>query len=186
VDGKIISTNRLQQSGVDLTVNIIQKGDVPSALDFLMVLMNTAMVNAANRVIVPELQKVLSIQGPPRSAPFEAPHRDAPEDQMKNYARTGLMPLMESVGAWMCDAGGIAIGSSDKYGLYLEIGTQTMAPRPWLVPTLTRPDVMASFQEAVAEEFEKMVALLDQESISEGRIPTLSTGGTTDSVPGPT
>ena len=32
----------------------------------------------------------------------------------------------------------VGLGANAPYGLYLELGTRRMAPRPWLVATLTR------------------------------------------------
>jgi hypothetical protein len=57
----------------------------------------------------------------------------------------------------MHDDGGVAVGSDGcLYALFLEIGTQHMAPRPWLAPTLERPDVKAAFAAAFAEALARM------------------------------
>ncbi len=37
---------------------------------------------------------------------------------------------------WERDAGGYVVGTGIEYGLFLEVGTSRMAPRPWLTPSV--------------------------------------------------
>lgn len=56
------------------------------------------------------------------SAPGQAPQSDT--GTLANSAK------------WERDAQGYVVGTSIKYGLWLEVGTSKMAPRPWLMPAV--------------------------------------------------
>lgn len=143
--------------GIDVTVRLLTPDDPSAGLLVFATVLDQAMLVAANQVIVPALKATLSVEGPPVSDPFTPPHRVVP-DPDSDAAPSDSPPLIDSVGAWADPEGGVAVGSTNLYGLYLEIGTQDMAPRPWLVPTLTRSDVMNAFNAALARELERLLA----------------------------
>ena len=144
---------------VDVTIKVLTDSEPSAGLTVLGAVLDQAMLVAAERVLVPELKKTVSVEGPPPSEPFTPPHTQPPTDQSSQASPSDQPPLIDSIGAWMHPDGGIAVGSVNKYGLYLEIGTQDMAARPWLVPTLNRTDVINAFNREVRTELER---LLDQ------------------------
>ena len=154
----VLSEAAVSAGGITIKVQVRAADEVSVGLALLGKILDQAMLVAAERVLVPELKRTLSVQGPPASAPFTPPHKAAPPDGSSQAKPSPLPPLIDSVGAWAFPDGGIAVGTVNKYGLYLEIGTQDMAPRPWLVPTLTRTDVMNAFNAAVRVELERLLA----------------------------
>lgn len=155
----VLSEAQFDAGGVGLTVKVLAAEEPTFGLLVLGKVLDQAMLVAAERVLVPELKRTLSIYGPPASAPFTPPHREPPPDGASQAEPSDLPPLIDSVGAWAYPDGGIAVGSVNKYGLYLEIGTQDMAPRPWLIPTLNRTDVVAAFGSAVRDELDRLLAM---------------------------
>jgi hypothetical protein len=76
-------------------------------------------------------RKEVSVPGPPRSRPGEAPHIDTSDliqsiDYLVDFANTELIVAPQVDYAW-----------------FLEHGTQSMAPRPFILPTFIQagPDV---------------------------------------------
>lgn len=72
------------------------------------------------------IKEVISIQGPPRSAPYHAPHMDT-TDLYHNYFSDLDAAHLEA-----------RVGSDLEYSAYLERGTDRMAPRPHIEPTLNK------------------------------------------------
>ena len=109
-----------------------------SELDVIFVLSSEQV---ACDIMVPALQETLNIQGPPRSSPGEAPHRDFGTLQ----ASIGYLTLEDdehpgnnAVYVGVVDLTTLSPGgvSPNDYGFYLEFGTSTMAARPWFQNTL--------------------------------------------------
>jgi phage gpG-like protein len=65
-------------------------------------------------------KELVSIQGPPRSSPGSAPHKDTGDlhDSITHEVDASTMSAR--------------IGTDLDYGLFLEVGTSKMAARPWL------------------------------------------------------
>lgn len=121
---------------------LIWNGD--EILNQLSVAFDDALLETADAILVPALMKTLSIQGPPPSLPFTAPHRQTDEAHDAS-ADPGVRHLQESIAAWVED-GAVLVGCTNNiYGLYLEIGTQEMAPRPWLMATMEDKAVQDDF-----------------------------------------
>lgn len=117
-------------------------------LDQLTIAINDAILETADAVLVPAIMKTLSIQGPPPSVPFTPPHRQTDEAHDAS-AEPGVRHLQESIAAWV-ENGAVLVGCENNiYGLYLEIGTQEMSPRPWLMATLE--------DNAVRDEFVRFI-----------------------------
>lgn len=136
--------------GVKLTATIKSESKVnpDNPLEQFKKLLHEAMLEAARRVVIPALQATIATQGPPPSSPLYPPHRQTAE-QHDASAPFGIRPLIESLDVGQRRNGDVEIICANMYGLFLEIGTQDMAPRPWIVWTLTRPDVIQEFTDAV-------------------------------------
>ncbi len=152
-----IAQTKIAAGGVAVTLKLIVKDDPTVGLAVMGKILEQAMLVAAEQVLVPELKRTLSIEGPPVSSPFTPPHKGAKPEGDSQAKPSNLPSLYDSIGAWIHPEGGIAVGSVNKYGLYLEIGTQDMAARPWLVPTLNRTDVMNAFNSAVKAELTRLL-----------------------------
>lgn len=87
----------------------------------------SARVEAGANLLAQRMRERIGIQGPPRSLPGESPHRD-----------TGnLQANVEINGPEIQGSKIIAsVGTSLAYGLYLELGTEKMQQRAWMLPTL--------------------------------------------------
>jgi hypothetical protein len=85
----------------------------------------------AGRHLVAAARRKLAVQGPPPSRPGDSPHRITGD-------------LQASVIATVTIGGGpggrstitLVVGTPLEIGYFLEAGTSTIAPRPWLRPTL--------------------------------------------------
>jgi hypothetical protein len=85
----------------------------------------------AGKHLVAAARRKLAVPGPPPSRPGEAPHRESGA-------------LQASVIATVTIGGGpggrstitLVVGTPLEIGYFLEAGTSTIAPRPWLRPTL--------------------------------------------------
>ncbi len=128
--------------GIAIDVTITMNQDF---LDQLEEWSREAQLEAAKLVLLPALQQVLSVDGPPPSNPGEPPHRQSPADHARSAMNTGLPPLWQSLYA-KDDVDGVLIGSVDPYGLYLELGTQHIAPRPWFLVTILDPQVQMAYE----------------------------------------
>ncbi|HWB13401.1 MAG TPA: hypothetical protein VG826_29520 [Pirellulales bacterium] len=85
-------------------------------------------LSTAAEVICAEAVRSIRTPYPPASTPGQPPH-----------TRSGASGLMGSVFYWVnADTSNpfAVVGTSLKYGLYLELGTYKMAARPWLRPAL--------------------------------------------------
>jgi hypothetical protein len=154
-------------SAIDVTIKVQTPDEPTPQLAILAAVLDQAMLVAAQNVLVPELKKALSVEGPPASEPYTPPHQwpGASDRASSGSAESSDdPPLIDSIGAWAFPDGGIAVGSVNKYGLFLEIGTQNMAPRPWLVPTLTRSDVINAFNAEVQKELTRLLAEISGDS----------------------
>ena len=152
-----IAKTTFAEGGVSVTLKLVTKDDPSAGVAVLGMILDQAMLVAAERVLLPELKRTLSVEGPPPSSPFTPPHKGAPPDGSSQAEPSDLPPLIDSLGAWAHPDGGVAVGSVNKYGFYLEVGTQHMAARPWLVPTLTRTDVMNDFNAVVRAELARLL-----------------------------
>ncbi len=127
---------------LDLDTNLT--GDLDGAqavIDQLQILFNEALLEAAELVLVPAIKQTISEFSPPVSEPDMPPHT-----RVGVLDHQGFLSLIESIRAWIDGTGAVVIGSDGcPYGLYLEVGTQHMAARPWLQPTLDRNDVRHDF-----------------------------------------
>lgn len=112
--------------------------------------LDAALLEAAQTVLLPALKVTLATMGPPASEPGMPPHTRPPEEHAAATVGSGLRPLAESLFARAAPEGGAAVGTHNLYGVYLEMGTREMAPRPWVAWTLQRPDVLTALQAAVA------------------------------------
>ena len=114
-------------------------------------LLRDAILAAAQNVVVPAIKKSLMVQGPPRSWPFTPPHIQSEKDHAAAL-RKGWLHLIQCIHAWLDEGGNVVVGCKDNpYGIFLEIGTRHMLPRPWLAPTLNDPDVQRRFAQAVID-----------------------------------
>lgn len=113
------------------------------------------LMEAAEEVFLPELKRVLSYQGPPPSLPYMPPHMRHEDDRTAEMAK-GIRHLVDSVRIWR-SGDAVQIGADNRYGLYLEIGTSKMPMRPWLVPTLTRADLLERFNAAVGRRLASLL-----------------------------
>lgn len=75
---------------------------------------------------IDEMHDRIGTQGPPRSSPGEAPHMDSGQ-------------LFDSLYIEV-DASGLQarIGSTIPWAVYTEQGTDSMAPRPWFLPSILK------------------------------------------------
>lgn len=117
-------------------------------------LIRRALLVAARAVLVPAIRETVSILGPPPSEPGYPPHV-RPEWQRKP---TDPPHLRDSIAAWEED-GAVVVGCTGNfYGIFLELGTQNMAARPWLLPTLLRSDVAAAFESVMGSTLADLLA----------------------------
>lgn len=87
----------------------------------------TSGVAEASLTLQGKMKELISIQGPPRSKPGEAPHKDTSQ----------LYESIEAIGpAVQGDLVVASVGTSVEYGILLEYGTSKMAARPWLTRSL--------------------------------------------------
>ncbi len=116
---------------------------------------DAAMLRAVERAVLPALKLALSDAGPPPSDPFTPPHKQTDEDHARMLQYYGAQHLVDSLTAFNRDGETYVGATNSPYAMYLEIGTRTMAPRPWLLPTVYRSDVQAAFALALASELMK-------------------------------
>jgi hypothetical protein len=87
----------------------------------------TAGVAEASLTLKSKMKELISIQGPPRSKPGEAPHKDT----------SRLYNSIQAIGpAVQGDQVIASVGTDVPYGIMLEYGTSRMAARPWLTRSL--------------------------------------------------
>lgn len=81
-----------------------------------------ANLHRADEAILDKARSLIGTQGPPRSDPGDPPHVDSSR-------------LIDSLYDEV-DAAGLEslVGSTEDHAVYMEIGTATVAARPWLLP----------------------------------------------------
>lgn len=79
-------------------------------------------LHRADEKILEKARELIGVQGPPRSTPGNPPHIDSSRLIDSLYDEVDATNL------------GSRIGSTEEHAVYTEVGTPTMAPRPWLAP----------------------------------------------------
>lgn len=78
----------------------------------------------AAKLLADEIKKAISIPGPPRSTPGNPPHIDQ-GDLIASYDHVTDKAALQSF-----------VGSDEEHAVYMELGTDRVAARPHVLPTL--------------------------------------------------
>ena len=97
----------------------------------------TSGVEQAALTLKTAMQELISVQGPPRSSPGEAPHKDTGDLYASIQA---IGPVVQG------DLVVASVGTDLRYGILLEYGTSRMAARPWLSRALRQTQTQLAAQ----------------------------------------